>query len=256
MGIEYKKEGKIATIIINHPESSNALKVKDFEELHNALVALRDDDTVLVGIITGSGNKAFCGGVDIKDFLPSQKKIAAKPWLLPGTIIRRLDIWKPIIAAVNGVALGGGSELALACDIRIASTDAIFAQPEVTLGVFPGGGSTQRLPRLIPQGLAMEMLLTGKRIKADEAYRIGLVNKVVPPEQVLPEAKVLAESICRAGPLAVQATKESIIRGYNLTLEEGLRLEEKFSQFISSTQDYTEGIQSFIEKRPPEFKGI
>jgi enoyl-CoA hydratase/carnithine racemase len=255
MAIDYEKEGKIAIFTINRPEAKGALNVTAFTELHDAFVDFRDDDELLVGIITGTGNEVFCSGVDVKDFLPFLKRIANRPWQVPTTIIRGLEVWKPLIAAVNGMALGGGLELAIACDIRISSENAVFGLPEVTLGVFPGGGSTQRLPRIIPLPLAAEMLFTGKRIDAQEAYRIGLVNKVVPQEKLMPEAKEIAEAICRVAPLAVRAVKEALIKGIGMRLEDGLQLENYFSQYITSTKDFAEGTTAFIEKRKPVYKG-
>jgi len=255
MAIDYEKEGKIAIFTINRPEARGALNVQAFTELHNALVNFRDDDKLLVGIITGNGSEVFCSGVDVKDFLPFLKKTADKPWQVPTTIIRGLEVWKPLIAAINGVALGGGFELALACDIRIASENAVFSSPEVTLGVFPGGGSTQRLPRIIPLPLAAEMLFTGKRIDAQEAYQIGLVNRVVPSDKLMPAAKEMAEAICRASPLAVRAVKEALIKGIGMGLEDGLQLENYFTQYITSTKDFVEGTTAFIEKRKPAYKG-
>lgn len=256
MLIDYKKENKIAIMTINRPEVYNALSVQAMQELYEALCDFRDDDDLLVGIITGSGDKAFISGADVKDFLPAVKEFSTKPWKSPDKITRGFEIWKPLIAAINGVAFGGGLELALFCDMRVASENAIMGQLEVTLGVFPGGGATQRLPRLVPSGLAVEMLLTGKKIDAQEAYRIGLVNKVVPVGEALSAAKEIAEHICQAGPLAVKAVKESIYRGvYNMTLEEGLRFERTMAQKIYSTEDFTEGITAFSEKRKPKFKG-
>jgi enoyl-CoA hydratase/carnithine racemase len=255
MVIEFTRENRIAIFTINRPEAANAMNVKGFQELHDALVEFRDDDSLLAGILTGSGDKAFCAGVDIKDFLPFIRETARKPWLVPATMQRRMDLWKPLIAAINGVALGGGLELALGCDIRIASENAKLGLPEVTLGVFPGGGSTQRLPRLIPPGLAAEMLFTGKRIDAQEAYRIGLVNKVTPVGKALAEAKTIAEAICQAGPIAVQAVKQSMIKGENMTLDEGLFLEETMGRIVTASKDFNEGITAFIEKRKPQYKG-
>ncbi len=253
--IEYTKENRIAIFTINRPEAANAMSVKGFQELHEALVDFRDDDNLLVGIITGTGDRAFCGGVDIKDFLPFIRKTAKKPWMVPPNMQRRMDLWKPLIAAINGVALGGGLEITLGCDIRVASENAKLGLPEVTLGVFPGGGSTQRLTRLIPPGIAAEMLFTGKRIDAQEAYRIGLVNKVVPVGQALAEAKIIAESICQAGPVAVQAVKESMVKGMSMTLEESLRLEELMGRIVTASDDFNEGIAAFTEKRKPQYKG-
>jgi enoyl-CoA hydratase len=253
--IEYDKEGQIAIFRINRPEVLGALNVKGITELHDTLVDFRDNDELLVGIITGTGDKAFSAGVDIKDFLPFIKRTAGKPWQVPGTVMRGLELWKPLIAACNGLTYGGGLEIVLGCDIRIASENARFALPEVTIGLVPGGGGTQRLPRIIPRGIAAEMLFTGKSIDAQEAYRIGLVNKVVPIDMLMSTAKEIAESICQNGPLAVRAAKEAMIRGMSMSLEDGLRLEDSLTQFIVSTKDFSEGTQAFIEKRKPKFKG-
>jgi enoyl-CoA hydratase/carnithine racemase len=256
MAIDYKKENKMAIFTINRPEVANTLSVQAFEELYRAIIDFRDDDDLLVGIITGSGDKVFCGGVDIKDFLPGIKKTINKPWKTPDKITRRLELWKPMIAAINGVALGGGVEIALFCDIRVASENASLGFPEVTLGFFPGGGGTQRLPRLIPPALALEMLFTGKRVKAQEALNIGLVNRVVPVGMALVAAKELAGSICQAAPLAVRGVKESVLRGINMGLDDGLRLEESIAQNIYASKDFAEGIAAFAEKRKPDFKGM
>ena len=224
-------------------------------QLHNAFIDFRDDDELLVGIITGTGDKAFSAGVDIKDYLPFVKRTTDKPWKRPAGIMRELDIWKPLIAACNGLTYGGGLELALACDMMIASENATFALPEVTVGLCPGGGGTQRLPRVIPRRIAAEMLFTGKPIDAQEAYRIGLVNKVVPRDELMTEAKKLAETICQAAPLAVRTAKEAMMRGLDMSLEEGLRLEDDFQRYIMSTKDFEEGITAFREKRKPKFEG-
>jgi enoyl-CoA hydratase/carnithine racemase len=253
--IEYRKEGGIAIMTINRPEALGAMTVKGFEELHDALVDFRDDDELLVGIITGSGDKAFCAGADINDTLPFIKKIAYKHWQQPTTMLRGLEIWKPLIAALNGLTLGGGLEIAIACDIRIASENAKFGFPEVKVGMFPGSGGTQRLPRIISPGIAAEMLFTGKPIDAQEACRIGLVNKVVPLDELMPVAMELAESICEAGPLAVRTIKEAMVKGMSLGLEEGLRLESTLTPRLVFSKDFEEGIKAFTEKRKPKFKG-
>jgi enoyl-CoA hydratase/carnithine racemase len=253
--IEYNKEGKIAVITINRPEALGALTVKGHEELHEALVDFRDDDTLLVAILTGTGEKAFCTGVDIKDMLPFIKKTANKPWQQVATTMRGLDIWKPLIAAINGLALGGGLEMTLGCDIRIASENAKFGFPEVKVGMFPAGGGTQRLPRFIPAGVAAEMILTGKIINAQEALRLGLVNKVVTLDELIPAAKEMAANICELGPLAVRTAKEAMIRGMSLSLEEGLRLETTLTPQVVFSRDFEEGITAFAEKRKPEFEG-
>ena len=253
MAIDYKKEGRIAIFTINHPPV-NAVNMEVVRELHEAMVDFRDDPELWVGIITGAGEKAFSAGADIKDTLPFLKEHRDSPWAFPDSIWRGLDIWKPLIAAINGVAVGGGLEVALACDIRIASEKARLGTPEVTLGLIPGWGGTQRLPRMLPWCKAAEIVLTGRLIDAKEAYRIGLVNEVVPPEEVMPKAREWAEAICQVAPLAVRAAKEAMVRGYSLTLEEGLRLEYSLEAYLTGTEDFAEGTAAFLEKRKPDFK--
>ena len=252
--IDYKKEGRIAIFTINRPEVLNAINVPASRELHEAMIDFRDDPELWVGIITGAGDKAFCAGADIKDMLPFMKEHLPDERAMPATPMRGLELWKPLIAAINGEALGGGLELALACDIRIASKKARLGLPEVTLGLIPGWGGTQRLPRMVPWCKAAELVLTGRPIDAQEAYRIGLVNAVVPPEAVMPTAREWAEVICQAGPLAVRAAKEAMIRGSSLTLEDGLRLENALEAYVMSTDDYTEGTTAFLKKRKPDYK--
>jgi enoyl-CoA hydratase/carnithine racemase len=252
--VEYTREGKFAIFTINRPDALGALNVEGMTQLHNALLDFRDDDELLVGIITGTGDKAFSAGVDVKDYLPFVKR-TDKPWKRPAGIMRGLNIWKPLIAACNGLTYGGGLELALACDMVIASENATFALPEVTVGLIPGGGGTQRLPRIIPRRIAAEMLFTGKAIDAQEAYRIGLANKVVPLAELMIAAKKLAETICQAAPIAVRTAKEAMMRGLDMSLEEGLRLEDDLQRYIMSTKDFEEGITAFREKRKPKFKG-
>jgi len=255
VAIDYEKEGKIAIFTINRPEALNAINVQASRELHEAMIDFRDDPNLWVGIITGAGDKAFCAGADIKDMLPFMKEhLGNNQRAMPATPMRGLELWKPLIAAINGIALGGGLELALACDLRIASEKARLGLPEVTLGLIPGWGGTQRLPRMVPWCKAAELLLTGRPIDAQEAYRIGLVNMVVPPEAVMPTAKEWAEVICQAGPLAVRAAKEAMIRGSSLTLEDGLKLENALEAYVMSTEDYTEGTKAFLEKRRPAYK--
>ena len=252
--LEYTKEGRIAIFRINRPEAMGALNIEGMRQLNDALLDFRDDDGLWVGIITGTGDKVFSAGVDIKDFLPFVKKTTGKKWQRPMGLMRGLDLWKPMIAACNGLTLGGGLEISLACDIIIASDNATFGLPEVRVGVCPGGGGTQRLPRTIPVRLAAEMLFTGKVIDAKEAYRIGLVNKAVPQDQLMNAAREMAETICKAGPLSVRAAKECMIRGLNMSLEEGLRLEDDFTTSIMATEDFEEGITAFAEKRKPTYR--
>ena len=254
MAIDYEKEGRIAIFTINRPQAMNAMNMEAIRELHEAMVDFRDDPELWVGIITGVGEKAFCGGADIKDTLPFMKEHRTSPWVFPATPMRGLELWKPLIAAINGMALGGGLEIVLACDIRIAAENARLGTPEVNLGLIPGWGGTQRLPRMLPWCKAAEILLMGRPIGAEEAYRIGLVNKVVPQDKLMPTAKEWAEVICRAGPLAVRAAKEAMIRGHSLTLEEGLRLENSLEAYLFGTEDFTEGTTAFVEKRKPIYK--
>ncbi|MFC2065922.1 enoyl-CoA hydratase/isomerase family protein [Chloroflexota bacterium] len=255
MAIDYEKEGRIAVFTINRPEAMNAMNVEGLRELSEAMVDFRDDPELWVGIITGAGERAFCAGADIKDMLPFMKQnLPDTPWSIPPTHMRGLELWKPLIAAINGAAMGGGLEIALACDIRIASEKARLGVPEVTLGLLPGWGGTQRLPRMIPRCKAAELLLMGRPIDAQEAHRIGLVNVVVPPEAVLPTAKEWAEVICQAGPLATRAAKEAMVMGSGMTLKDGLRLENALEAYLLHTEDFTEGTTAFIEKRKPVYK--
>lgn len=255
MLLDYKKEGKIAIFTLNRPDAMNALNPDLFKEMSDAFIDFKDDDNLWVGIVTGAGEKAFCAGADIKTMLPVIEKFKGQPWGEPPIIMKGLSLWKPLIAAINGVALGGGLEVALACDIRVAAEKALFGLPEVTLGLIPAWGGTQRLPRVIGAAKAAEMLFTGKPIDAQEAYRIGLVNKVVPPADLMPTAMNIAETICKAGPLAVRAAKQAMIQGVNTSMEDGLLLESVLRDYIVSTKDFAEGCKAFIERRKAEFKG-
>jgi enoyl-CoA hydratase/carnithine racemase len=254
MAIDYKKEGRIAIFTINRPQAMNAMDMESMREFREAMADFRDAPELWVGIITGAGEKAFCGGADIKDTLPFMKEHRRDQWAFPPSIMRGLELWKPLIAAINGMALGGGLEIALACDLRIAADNARLGTPEVTLGLIPGWGGTQRLPRMVPYCKAAEILLMGRPIDAQEAYRIGLVNKVVPQAEVLTTAKEWAGIICQAGPLAVRAAKEAMIRGCSLTLEDGLRLENSLVAYLMGTADFAEGTKAFAEKRKPVYK--
>lgn len=254
MAIDYQKEGRVAIFTLNRPEALNAMNRESLEELSRALIDFKDDDGLWVGIITGVGERAFCVGADIRSILPQFKQTQGQPWAGPPTILRGLDLWKPMIAAVNGYALGGGLEIALACDLRIAAENATFGLPETTLGFIPGWGGTQRLPRVIPRAKAAEMLFTGRAIDAREAYRIGLVNKVVPLAQLMTAAKEMAEMVCRPAPLAVRAAKQAMMQGSSLSLEDGLELEKTLVDFLTTTEDFDEGVQAFLAKRKANFK--
>jgi enoyl-CoA hydratase/carnithine racemase len=246
-----EKEGRIVTITLNLIETLNRIDGESFRALSHALADFRDDQKAWVAIITGT-DEVFSTGADHNKML---RPWADKSFQVPPMITRGLDIWKPLIAAINGPARGGGLEIALACDIRIASENAYLQFPEVGRGLIPGLGGTQRLPRMVSTAKAAEMILLGTPVSAEEAYRIGLVNKVVPLDQLLPTAKEWAAKICENGPLAIRRAKEAMIRGRNMTLENGLDLELGFFEEMLQSEDYKEGLRALAEKRKPEYKG-
>lgn len=259
MPIEYQKEGHIAIFTINNPEVMNALTPQQVAEWTEALIDFRENKSLWVGIVTGAGDRAFCTGLDLRSAGPpsggGQGERRRVPPTPQETLVRGLKLWKPLIAAINGYALGGGLEIALACDIRIASDNAKLGLTEVTLGLMPGWGGTQRLPRLIPFSIAAEMVIMGKRITAQEALEINLVHQVVPQKDLMATAKERAEKICESAPLAVAAVKEAMIRGYSMTLEDGLQLETELGRSVLASKDFAEGRKAFMEKRKPEYKG-
>ena len=246
----------VAFVTINRPEKLNALNDAVVQELAHAAERIASESAIRGAIITGAGTKAFVAGADIAD-LAQQGPFDGKARALRGqAVLRRVETCgKPVVAAVNGFALGGGCELALACHLRIASENAKFGQPEVKLGIAPGYGGTQRLPRLVGKGIALHMILTAEIIDAQEAYRIGLVNKVVPAETLLTEAERVVRSILLMGPLAVQLALEAVDRGLDMTLEEGLLLEANHFGLLAATRDMKEGLAAFLEKRAPKFEG-
>ncbi len=246
--VEVQKEGRIVIITINRPEARNALSAEVRRGLNQAFIDFRDDPDLWVAILTGAGDKAFSAGADIKEFRPG-------PVAAVGETVRPHQIWKPFIAAINGYALGGGLEIAMECDLRLAAEHARLGQPEINIGFMPGAGGTQRLPRFITRAMAAQLLLLGEPIDAQEAYRIGLINKVVPLSELLPTAKQWAETICRKGPVGVRASKEAMIRGCDLTLDEGLKLERELANRVRMSEDFAEGARAFVEKRPPQYKG-
>jgi E-phenylitaconyl-CoA hydratase len=260
MAILYEKKGRIGLITINRPEAMNAIDPETTEELSKAWLDFREDPDLWVGILTGAGDKAFSAGADLKKLIPFLAKLSPiarreREEKFPGLggITRGLNIWKPIIAAINGFCLAGGLEMALACDLRVAADHATFGLLEVSRGIIPGAGGTQRLPRMIPMAKAMEMILLAQRIDAQEALRLGLVNRVVPLPEVLPTAMKMAEAILQNGPLAVRAAKEAVLRGLSMTLEEGLRLECVLQSYLLTTEDAVEGPRAFAEKRKPQY---
>jgi enoyl-CoA hydratase len=246
---------RISTITVNRPDKLNALNDRVIAELGDAIDAARENTDVAGIILTGAG-RAFVAGADISE-LEHHGAISAKMLAQRGQdVFRRYETSpKPVIAAVNGFALGGGCELAMACHIRLASDAAKFGQPEVKLGLIPGYGGTQRLPRLIGKGRALQLLLTGETIDANEAHRIGLVNRVVPAADLLATATTMLQGILANGPLAVAYCIETVNRGYDLTLDEALTLEATAFGLLAATDDKREGTQAFLEKRSPRFKG-
>ena len=252
----YEKKDQIGYITLNRPKVLNALNRKTVEELGDVLAQARDDAEVRVLILTGAGEKAFVAGADINE-LAQRTPVDGKEFSLFGQgVLHRLEtMGKPSIAAVNGYALGGGCELALACTMRLASKTAKLGQPEVKLGILPGYGGSQRLVRLCGKGVAHELILTGEMISADEALRIGLVNHVVEPAELIPAAETLAKKIVANAPLAVQFAMEAIERGMEMPQEEGLFLEATLFGLCCATEDMREGTRAFLEKRPAQFKG-
>jgi E-phenylitaconyl-CoA hydratase len=248
-----EKKDKIALITINRPDRMNSIDPQTSQELYDAFCDFRDDDNLWVAILTGSGDRAFSTGLDLVAASQAGAEIAfAAPF---GGITRGIEIWKPIIAAINGYALAGGLEIALSCDIRIAADHAQFGQPEPRWAIIPGAGGTQRLPRAMPLAIAMELLLTGGRIDAETALRYGLVSHVVPLAELMSKAMEIANTICDNGPLAVRAIKEVAMRGLSMTLEDGLALEMETASKIFRTEDAREGPLAFAQKRKPQFKG-
>jgi enoyl-CoA hydratase len=253
--LELGRDGAVATVTVRRPEKLNALDAATVGELGEAFATLAADDAAHVIIVTGAGEKAFVAGADIGE-LVRQTPLSGKATAQRGqALMRRIELCpKPVIAAVNGFALGGGCELALACHLRIASDNAAFGLPEVGLGIIPGYGGTQRLARLVGRGRAIEMVLTGQRIGAEEAHRIGLVNRVVPQSNLLAEARALADAILKNGQVAVRGALEAIQRGLDMPLDESFVLEANVFGVVASSDDMREGMTAFLEKRKPVFK--
>ncbi len=256
MPIQVAQDARVALVTVDRPERLNALNTQSLQELLATFERLASDSSVRAIIVTGAGDRAFIAGADIaemKDKSPSEALAFARLGQAVCSAIEAAP--QPVIAAINGYALGGGCEIALACDIRLASETAVLGQPEVALGVPPGWGGTQRLPRVIGPGLARELIYTGRRVRAEEALRIGLVNAVYPPAELLERARALAAEIARNAPLAVRLSKEAIRRGLDVDLAAGLALEAQAFALAFSTADQREGMSAFLEKRSPEFRG-
>ena len=251
-----EKTPPLATITINRPKALNALNSKVLKALEEVLDQVNVDDEIRVVIITGSGEKAFVAGADIAEMSEMTPLEGSNFSRLGQLVFKKVEeLKKPVIAAVNGFALGGGSELALACDFIYASENAKFGLPEVTLGIMPGFGGTQRLPRLIGKGRAKELIFTGKMISASEAYEIGMVNKVVPLDQLMDAVKEVATQIAKNGPIAVYIAKNLVDVGYDIPLDDGCLMESRSFGMCCSTEDKKEGMKAFLEKRKPVFKG-
>jgi len=252
----FEKKGAIAYVTLNRPRVLNALSRRTWEDLRAAFEEARDDAEVRGVILTGAGDKAFIAGADISE-LAGLTAVEAEESSSYGQNVLNLieNLGKPVIAAVNGFALGGGCETAMACTIRIASENAKFGQPEVKLGVIPGGGGTQRLPRLVGKGRALQLILSGEMITAQEAYRIGLVNEVVPTADLISRAETILNQIFSNAPLAVKYSLEAVNQGLETSQSEGLSLEASLFGLCAGTDDKREGTQAFLEKRKPQFQG-
>jgi len=250
-----EKQDRVAIVTINRPDKRNALNIKTREEGAAVLEELRADDSIGVVVFTGAGDKAFVAGADIAEFA-GRTSITQRAVMLGRSLFTAVDSFpKPVIAMINGYCLGGGCELALACDIRIASETASFGQPEINLGIIPGGGGTQRLTRLVGEGKAMELILTGAIIDANTAFNIGLVNHVVPADQLRTRTLEIAARMADKGPIALQLAKEAVKIASRSNLDEGLRREVDLFALCFSTEDKDEGVSAFLEKRKPAFKG-
>jgi enoyl-CoA hydratase/carnithine racemase len=250
MGLEYKTDGRIAIFTLNNPGSQNALDIASLKQFETAMQDFNANSDLRAGIIQGAGDKSFCSGIDLKETLTFD--IAPS---LPLTLMRGLETHKPLIAAVNGSALGGGLELLLCCDIRLAVPEALFGFPEVKIGLIPGWGGTQRIIRELTRVQAAALLFTGRSLDAAEALRTGLINQICPANLLMSNVREWADIICQAAPLAVQAAKEAMAQGSQVILNEGLQIEDALCAYLKTTRDFQEGIQAFREKRPPRFWG-
>jgi E-phenylitaconyl-CoA hydratase/naphthyl-2-hydroxymethylsuccinyl-CoA hydratase len=255
MGVDFLKENHVAYITLNRPEAMNSLDPESVTRLAELWAEVRGDDDIRVAVLTGTGEKSFCTGTDMKK-TPPPAECMASIWLREGQpIIPHMKTWKPIICAINGYAVGGGLEMALACDLRIASSKAKFGLTEVKVASLAGLNGTQCLPRAIPQAVAMKVVLTGEMIDAQEALRVGLVSDVVEPAELLELAKRYATKIAGNAPLSVKAAKQAAVMGLDMPLEHGIAFSHLLWGALRDTEDRKEGFQAFSEKRAPEWKG-
>jgi enoyl-CoA hydratase/carnithine racemase len=254
--VKLEKKNQIAYVTIDRPKVLNALNMATMGELGEVFTDLAADREIRVVILTGGGEKSFVAGADINE-LQKNNPVEAKAYTHRGQAVLDLieNLGKPVIACINGFALGGGCEIAMACTMRLASENAKLGQPEVKLGIIPGYGGTQRLPRLVGTGLAMQILLTGEMISAQEAHRIGLLNEVLPADKLISRAEEIAAKIIANAPLAIQYCMEAVNQGLNMTLQEGLFLEATLFSVCCATDDKQEGTTAFLEKRPAKFQG-
>jgi enoyl-CoA hydratase len=254
--ILFEKKNAIAYVTVNRPKVLNALNMATMEDLRGAFHDIKNDPNIRVVIVTGAGEKAFIAGADIGE-LSKHDAVVGKEYTHKGQSVLNLieNCGKPVIACINGFALGGGCEVALACTMRLASENAKLGQPEVKLGIIPGYGGTQRLPRLVGKGIAMQLLLAGEMITAQDAYRIGLVNEVTSAAELIPRAEAIAQKIIANAPLAVQYAMEAVNKGMEMTLQEGLYVEAVLFAVACATEDKKEGTTAFLEKRAAQFKG-
>src|SRR5262245_10032572 len=252
----FEKRDAIAYVTLNRPKVLNALNRATWEDLRAAFEDVRDDETIRGIILTGAGDKAFIAGADIGELAQVSALEAEESSRFGQEVLNLIEnLGKPVVAAINGFALGGGCETAMACTIRIAAEHAKFGQPEVKLGLLPGGGGTQRLPRLVGKGRALQLILTGEMINAAEAYRIGLVNDVAPVASLRPRAEAILAQIFANAPMGIRYSLEAVNRGLETSLDEGLRLEASYFGLCAATDDKKEGTSAFLEKRAPQFQG-
>lgn len=251
----FEKEGHVAYITMNNPDALNALPPESWEELSEIWGKIKKDNDIWVSVVTGTGDRAFCTGTDLKKTAKMAEESFVSTYFDYEGFLSPMKMWKPIIAAVNGYALGGGLEMALTCDLRIASSNASFGLTEVRVGSLAGLGGIQRLIRSIPRAVAMKMLLTGERINAQEALRVGLVSDVVEPQDLMSTAKKIANTIAGNAPLSVRAAKQTAVIGSDLPVEQGIQLDYMLWGILRDTEDRLEGRKAFAEKRPPQYKG-